>query len=164
MGTGPEMEETATSGPIIGGEFIVLTNVADVGEEIPTDAGVFTVLRARAGEASTLGPAVSRSLLKRSRSRSRSFTTASMYSLTSPAIARTSSRDDESGSNWNEESPLALRLCDAAPSTLHRRVKAGGKSIGVNGDGELREVIGEAAKAAVRELTGTAAAGGGGDG
>jgi hypothetical protein len=158
------MEETATSGPITGGEFIVPINVADVGEEIPTDAGVFTALRARAGEASMLGPEVSRSLLKRSRSRSRSFTTASMYSLTSPAIARTSSRDDESGSNWNEESPLDLRLCDAAPRTLDRRARAGGKSIGVNGGGELRDVIGEAAKAAVRELAGTDAAGGGGDG
>jgi len=48
------MEETGTSGLIIGGEFIVPISVADVGEEIPTDAGVFTVLRARAGEASTL--------------------------------------------------------------------------------------------------------------
>jgi hypothetical protein len=93
------MEETATSGPIIGGEFVVPNKVPDVGEEIPTDPGVFTVLRARAGEASTLGPELSRSLLKRSRSRSLSFTTASMYSLTSPAIAWTSSRDDESGSN-----------------------------------------------------------------
>jgi hypothetical protein len=91
------MEEAATSGPIIGGEFVVPIKVPDVGEEIPTDPGVFAVLRARAGDASTLE--LSRSLLKRSRSRSRSFTTASMYSLTSPAITRTSSRDDESGSN-----------------------------------------------------------------
>jgi hypothetical protein len=158
------MEEAATSGPFIGGELIVPINVCDVGEEIPTDAGVFAVLRARAGEASTLGPEVSRSLLKRSRSRSRSFTTASMYSLTSPAIDRTSSRDDESGSNWNEQSPLDLTLCDAAPMTLDRRVRAGGKSIGVSGGGELRDVTGEAAKAAVRELVGTAAAGGAGDG
>lgn len=158
------MDETAASGPFIGGELIVPINVCDDGEEIPTDAGVFAVLRARAGEASTLGPEVSRSFLKRSRSRSRSFTTASMYSLTSPAMARTSSRDDESGSNWNDESPLALRLCDAAPRRLERRVRAGGKSIGVNGGGELRDVTGEAAKAAVREQAGTAAAGGGGDG
>lgn len=157
------MEETGTSGSFMGGELIVPINVCDVGEEIPTDAGVFAVLRARVGEASTLGP-VSRSLLKRSRSRSRSFTTASIYSPTSPAIDRTSSRDDESGSNWNEESPLALKLCDAAPKTIDRRVRAGGKSIGVNGGGELRDVTGEAAKAAVRELAGTVAAGGGGDG
>ncbi len=123
------MEEAVTSGPIIGGEFMVTVpiRVADAGEEIPTDAGVVTLLRALAGEASTLGPELSRSLLKRSRSRSRSFTTASMYSLTSPAIARTSPRDDESGSNWNEDSPLDLRSCDAAPRTLHRRVRAGGK-------------------------------------
>ena len=93
------MEETATSWPIIGGELVVPIKVADVGEEIPADPGVFAVLRSRAGEVSTLGPELSRPFLKRSRSRSRSFTTASMYSLTSLAIARTLSRDDESGSN-----------------------------------------------------------------
>lgn len=160
------MEETATSWPIIGGEFIVPIKVPDDGEEMPTDPGVFTALKARAGEASTLGPKLSRSLLKRSRSRSRSFTTASMYSPTSLATARTSSRDDESRSNWKEDSPLALRLCDAEPGTLGRRVRAGGKSVGVDGGGGLRpcDVMGEAAKAAVRELAGTAAAGGGGDG
>lgn len=160
------MEETVTSWPIIGGELVVPIKVADVGEEIPADPGVFAVLRSRAGEVSTLGPELSRSFLKRSRSRSRSFTTASMYSLTSLAIARTLSRDDESGSNWKEGSPLALRLCDAAPRTLGRRVRAGGKSVGVDGGGGLRpsDVIGEAAKAAVRELADTVAAGGGGDG
>jgi hypothetical protein len=93
------MEAIAASWPIIGGEFMVPIKVADVGEEMPTDAGVFTTLMARAGEASTLGPELSRPLLKRSRSRSRSFTTVSMYSPTSPAMARTSSREDESGSN-----------------------------------------------------------------
>jgi len=72
------MEDITTSVPIIGGEFIAPIKVADVGEEIPTDPGVFTLLMARAGDASTLGPELSRSLLKRSLSRSRSFTTASM--------------------------------------------------------------------------------------
>jgi hypothetical protein len=107
--------EAATSGPI-GGELIVPVKVADMvadkGDEIPTDPGVFAALMARAGEASILGPELSRSLLKRSLSRSRSFTTASMYSLTSPAIVRTSSRDEESGSNWNE-SPPDVEMCDA---------------------------------------------------
>ena len=160
------MDETATSGPIVGGELVVPIKVADVGEEIPTDPGVFTALRARAGEASKLEPELSRSFLKRSRSRSRSFTTASMYSLTSQAIERTSSRDEESGSNWKEDRPLDPKLCDAAPRTLGRRVRAGGKSAGDKGGGGLRpsDVIGEAAKAAVRELVGTVAAGGGGDG
>lgn len=159
------MEDIVPSWPIIGGEFTLPINVADDGEEMPTDAGVLTALTARAGEASILGPELSRSLLNRSRSRSRSFTTASMYSPTSPAMARTSSRDDESGSNWNEERPPAVRLCDAAPGILGRRVRAGGKSVGVGGGG-LRpsEVTGEGANAAVSELAGTAAAGGGGDG
>lgn len=158
------MEEIVASWPNIGGEFMLPVKVADVGEEMPTEAGVLATLTARAGEASILGPELSRSLLNRSRSRSRSFTTASMYSPTSPAMARTSSRDDESGSNRNEESPPAVRLC-AAPGILGRRVRAGGKSVGVDGGG-LRpsDVTGEGANAAVRELAGTAAGGGGGDG
>jgi hypothetical protein len=89
-----------------------------------------------------------------------------MYSLTSLAIALTSSRDDESASNWKEVRPLDPKLCDAAPRTLGRRVRAGGKSVGDKGGGGLRpsDVMGEAANAAVRELAGTVAAGGGGDG
>ena len=49
---------------------------------------------------------------------------------------------------------------------LGRRVRAGGKSVGVGGGGGLRpsDVTGEGANAAVRELVGTVAAGGGGDG
>ena len=64
-----------------------------------------------------------------------------------------------------------MGLCDAGygmtPGTLSRRVRAGGKSVGVDGRGELRpsDVIGEVATAAVRTpMVGAGAAGGAGDG